>query len=49
MEIASEVIGWDDLVKTFEKVTGLKAVYKRLDINEWSVFTSFVFLSLSIF
>ncbi|EIM84014.1 NAD-P-binding protein [Stereum hirsutum FP-91666 SS1] len=35
LEIASEVIGWDDLVKTFEKVTGLKAVYKRLDINEW--------------
>lgn len=35
LEIASEVIGWDDLAKTFEKVTGLKAVYKRLEINQW--------------
>ena len=35
LEIASEVIGWEDLVKTFTKVTGEKAVYKRMELDQW--------------
>lgn len=36
-EVASEVIGWDELVKTFMEVTGERAVYKRLELDEWFV------------
>lgn len=45
LEVASEVIGWDDLVKTFTKVTGEKAIYLRLSLNEWLVT---IFLSFGI-
>ncbi|KAJ7709060.1 nmrA-family protein [Mycena olivaceomarginata] len=39
LNINSECVHWDDLVKTFTKVTGLPAVYKRLSIEEYfSVF-----------
>ncbi|KAJ7300820.1 NAD(P)-binding protein [Mycena albidolilacea] len=39
LNITSERVHWDDLVKTFTKVTGLPAVYKRLSIEEYfSVF-----------
>lgn len=37
LEVASEVIGWDDLAKTFTKVTGEKAIYLPLSLDEWSV------------
>jgi len=40
LEIATEMVGWDDLVKTFTRVTGEKAVYKRQTIDEW--FDNFV-------
>lgn len=37
LEVASEVIGWEDLAKTFTNVTGQKAIYLRLSLDEWSV------------
>jgi hypothetical protein len=39
LNINSECVHWDDLVKTFTKVPGLPAVYKHLSIEEYfSVF-----------
>ncbi|EIM84006.1 nmrA-family protein [Stereum hirsutum FP-91666 SS1] len=35
LEVASEVIGWEDLAKTFTNVTGQKAIYLRLSLDEW--------------
>lgn len=35
LEIASDVVDWDQLVSTFKAVTGQKAVYKPLHIDEW--------------
>lgn len=35
LEIASDVFTWDELVATFTKVTGKKAVYKRLTLDEF--------------
>jgi len=35
LEIASEMVGWDDLVKTFTKVTGKPAVFKRQTVDQW--------------
>ncbi|KAJ6505964.1 NAD-P-binding protein [Mycena vulgaris] len=35
LEIASEMVQISSLVKTFTKVTGKPAVYKRLTIDEW--------------
>ncbi|KAI0059561.1 NAD-P-binding protein [Artomyces pyxidatus] len=35
LEVASEMVGWDQLVETFTRVTGQKAVYKRLTVDEW--------------
>ncbi|KAF7978326.1 hypothetical protein HWV62_947 [Athelia sp. TMB] len=35
LDIAGEMISWDDLVKTFTKVTGQPAVHKRQTFDEW--------------
>lgn len=35
LEIASEMVGWEHLVKTFAKATGQPAVFKRQTIDEW--------------
>ncbi|KIY52518.1 nmrA-family protein [Fistulina hepatica ATCC 64428] len=35
LEIASDMVGWDYLVATFTKFTGLPAVYRRQTISEW--------------
>ncbi|KAI0044149.1 NAD-P-binding protein [Auriscalpium vulgare] len=35
LEVVSEMVGWDQLVETFTKVTGHKAVFKRQTIEEW--------------
>lgn len=35
LEIASEMVGWDHIVSTFIKVTGKKAVFERLGLEEW--------------
>ncbi|KAI0045847.1 NAD-P-binding protein [Auriscalpium vulgare] len=35
LEVVSESVGWDQLVETFTKVTGRKAVYKRLTLDEY--------------
>ncbi|KAI0044148.1 NAD-P-binding protein [Auriscalpium vulgare] len=35
LEVVSETVGWDQLVETFTKVTGHKAVFKRQTIEEW--------------
>ncbi|KAF7980901.1 hypothetical protein HWV62_36089 [Athelia sp. TMB] len=35
LDIAGEMITWDDLVKTFTKVTGQPAVHKRQTFDEW--------------
>ncbi|KAH9948542.1 NAD(P)-binding protein [Amylocystis lapponica] len=35
LEVTSDVVGWDDLVRTFTKVTGQKAVYLRMTPEEW--------------
>lgn len=37
LEVASEMVQWDVLVKTFEKVTGNKAEYKPVALDEWFV------------
>ncbi|TFK78827.1 NAD-P-binding protein [Polyporus arcularius HHB13444] len=36
LEVASDYVGWDYLVKTFTKVTGKKAEYVPLSIEEWT-------------
>ncbi|KAJ7139130.1 NAD-P-binding protein [Mycena epipterygia] len=35
LNVASERVGWDDLVETFTKVTGKRAVFKRMTLDEW--------------
>jgi len=35
LEIASEVVGWEQLVQTFTRVTGQKAVFVRQSVEEW--------------
>jgi len=35
LEIASDVFTWEELVATFTKVTGKKAVYKRVTMDEF--------------
>lgn len=35
LNIAGEMVGWENLVKTFTKVTGQPAVYVRQTIDEW--------------
>ncbi|KIY44851.1 NAD(P)-binding protein [Fistulina hepatica ATCC 64428] len=35
LEVASDIVGWNYLVDTFKKVTGLPAVYKRQSMDEW--------------
>ncbi|KAF8663575.1 hypothetical protein AX16_000919 [Volvariella volvacea WC 439] len=35
LRVASDVVGWDYLVSTFTRVTGIPAVYKRLTLDEW--------------
>lgn len=35
MEIAGEMVGWESLVKSFTKVTGQPAVFKRQPLDEW--------------
>lgn len=35
LEVASAAVGWEDLVKTFTKVTGQPAIYKRQTLDEW--------------
>ncbi|TFK82182.1 hypothetical protein K466DRAFT_500761, partial [Polyporus arcularius HHB13444] len=35
LEVASDWVGWDYLVQTFTKVTGKKAEYVPLPIDEW--------------
>lgn len=35
LEIASDMVSWDYLVSTFQKVTGNKAVYVRQNFDEW--------------
>ena len=36
LKVASEMVGWEHVVSTFTKVTGQKAVFKRLSIEEWA-------------
>lgn len=35
LKIASQLVGWDELVSTFKKVTGQKAVYLLQTLDEW--------------
>ncbi|KAI0059555.1 NAD-P-binding protein [Artomyces pyxidatus] len=35
LDVASEMVSWDQLVETFTRVTGQKAVYKRITVEEW--------------
>ncbi|KAL1727448.1 hypothetical protein EV714DRAFT_275586 [Schizophyllum commune] len=35
LRIASDMVGWDDLVATFQRVTGQPAVHVRLSVQEW--------------
>lgn len=35
LEIASEMVSWPELVETFQRVTGRKAEFKRLTMDEW--------------
>ncbi|KAL1687240.1 hypothetical protein GGG16DRAFT_105198 [Schizophyllum commune] len=35
LRIASDMVGWDDLVATFSRVTGQPAVHVRLSVWEW--------------
>ncbi|KZP15168.1 NAD-P-binding protein [Athelia psychrophila] len=35
LDVASELITWDDMVKTFTKVTGQPAVHKRQTFDDW--------------
>ncbi|KAI0707154.1 NAD(P)-binding protein [Earliella scabrosa] len=35
LKIASDIVGWDYLARTFEKVTGQRAVVVRQTLNEW--------------
>ena len=35
LKVASEVVGWEDVVSAFTKVTGHPAVFKRLSIEGW--------------
>jgi uncharacterized protein YbjT (DUF2867 family) len=35
LEVASQMVTWPELVETFKKVTGQKAVFKSLSIEEW--------------
>ncbi|KAH9949545.1 NAD(P)-binding protein [Amylocystis lapponica] len=35
LEVATEMVSWDELVKTFTKVTGKKAVHLRQTLEEW--------------
>ncbi|CAF1035490.1 unnamed protein product [Adineta steineri] len=35
LKIASQMLGWDELVETFKRVTNLPAVYKDLPYDEW--------------
>ncbi|KAJ7751876.1 NAD(P)-binding protein [Mycena maculata] len=35
LNVASDLVGWDDIVKTLTKVTGKPAVYLRLTLDEW--------------
>jgi hypothetical protein len=35
LEVASQMVGWPELVETFKKVTGQQAVFKSLSVEEW--------------
>ena len=35
LRIASDMVGWNDLVSTFQRVTGQPAVHVRLSVEEW--------------
>jgi len=35
LRIASQMLGWDELVETFKRVTNLPAVYKDISYDEW--------------
>ncbi|KAJ7753955.1 hypothetical protein DFH07DRAFT_823750 [Mycena maculata] len=35
LDVVSELVRWDDLVKTFTKVTGKPAVYRSLTLDQW--------------
>ncbi|KIY44842.1 nmrA-family protein [Fistulina hepatica ATCC 64428] len=35
LEIVGDMVGWDYLVETFTRVTGIPAVYKRQTFDEW--------------
>lgn len=35
LDVAGELISWDDMAKTFTKVTGHPAVHKRQTFDEW--------------
>ncbi|KAJ6509697.1 NAD(P)-binding protein [Mycena vulgaris] len=35
LNVTSECIAWDQLVETFTRVTGRRAVYRRLSLDEW--------------
>ena len=37
LEVASEMVQWDELVKTFEKVTGKRAEYMPVGLDQWFV------------
>jgi uncharacterized protein YbjT (DUF2867 family) len=35
LEVASQAVGWRELVETFTRVTGLPAVYVPLSLDDW--------------
>ncbi|KAJ2921704.1 hypothetical protein H1R20_g15393, partial [Candolleomyces eurysporus] len=35
LQIASDWVSWDYLVQTFQEVTGEKAIFRRLSMDEW--------------
>ena len=35
LEVASQIVSWPELVETFQKVTGQKAVFRPLSVDEW--------------
>lgn len=35
LEVASQMVSWPELVETFQRVTGEKAVFKPLSLDQW--------------
>lgn len=35
LQVASEMVNYDDLAETFTRVTGIPSVHKRITVDEW--------------